>query len=112
MADLPLTLTKTFSTAVASNGTLSGELDLGGVWERVFMENPAPGAAVKLLASRSSGGTFYAVGYPNTSSAQAFEVGSATSAGIVEVPVAGLRYVKVRVTATAANGASFAFICS
>lgn len=112
MPDLPLTKIVTISGTVASGASISGEVDLGGAWNKVYLENRAPGAAVWLYGANASGGTYYRLARSNTSTAEVFAIGSATSGGLVPVDLAGVRYVKVAVTATAANGASFAFICS
>lgn len=112
MPDLPLTKIVSISGTVASGASVSGEIDLGGAWNKVYLENEAPGAAVWLYGSRSSGGTYYRLAYAGSSTAEPWVIGSATCAGIVPVDLQGYRYVKYAVTATAANGTSFAFICS
>lgn len=103
---------KVITCAVASGASI-GNADLGQRWEKVYLDNEAPGAAMTLYAARTSGGTYKQVLWPNTHTvANAVTIGSATSGKVVEVPLGGLQYVQVALTATAANGTTLYFICS
>lgn len=105
-----------YSGTIASNATASSELDLGRAWNRVYIDPTNLGAEVRFLAAPLSGGTYRQVYMPqagSTSTVQSnlWKVATAVSGGIQEAPP-GLRYIKVVVTATAANGASFTVYCS
>jgi len=100
-------------TCTVASGASIGNANLGQRWEKVFIDNAAPGAAATLYASRTSDGTYKQVLWANTHSvANPVLLGSATSGKIVEVPLGGLQYVQVALTATAANGTELYFICS
>lgn len=97
-----------------ASGASFGNADLGGVYNKVYLENVAPGAAVALYAARALGGTYRQVLYPSSGVVQggAVSITSAASGQILQVPLEGLQYVQVAVTATAANGTTFYLICS
>lgn len=108
-----------FSAGIDSGVTLSSLVDLGHVWESVYLAVPTMTSGTDIFiqagpnASAVSG---YRVMHPtvNTSSAQAFTfvIGSATSQRIIPVPN-GFRYMFIELsTAMTATSAQFKLYCS
>jgi hypothetical protein len=101
-----------FPVTIASAGTLSSEIDLGGRWDNTSLIIPtmASNSQIHFQAATTSGGTYRRV-YDKTLGTPAdFSVLSGVTSRIVSVPV-GFRYVKVETTATMDSGQSFEIIC-
>lgn len=103
-----------FSVTIASGTSTSSEVDLSRAWRRVYLDPTGAGGECRFQATNASAGTYRNVQWPASASGTAGTavVGSAISGSIIEVPLAGLRYVKVFVTGTVANGATLKLYCS
>lgn len=110
---------KVYTGTIASGASISNEIDLGRTYRTVYLDSDGLGANASIYISHAasgSSGTYNQLYHPNvnTSTAQApnaFVITSALSGGVVPLPD-GIRFLKVAVTATAANGANFRLICS
>lgn len=106
-----------YVTTMASGGTLTGQVDLGRAFAKVYLEVPSMTSNTQLhiQAAAEQGGTFRRVKQWNVASANVsadFAIASSVSGGaLVPIPP-GLQYVKVEATATVDNGATFKIICS
>jgi len=106
---------RVFSVTMASGGTLTGEVDLGVAYQRVYIDPTGAASEVRFQAAASSGGTYRQVllPQPGTSTVQAniWKIGSGASGSIIEAP-GGLRFLKIETTAAVSNGNTFKLICS
>lgn len=95
-----------FDVTIASGASTSSEIDLGRAWRRVFLDPTGAGGECRFQAAVAAGGTFRMIQWSaaNSGTAGTATVGSALSGSLVEVPLGGLRHVKVFVTGTVANG--------
>jgi uncharacterized protein YndB with AHSA1/START domain len=110
--------TTTFHVPIASGTSTSSDVNLGRAWHRVLIDPTGAGGEVRFQGAPNSGsanpGTYRTVQWPAAVSGTAgtATVASALSGSIVEVPLAGLQWVKVYATGTIANGATLKLICS
>lgn len=106
---------KIFSITMPSGVSLTNELDLGRVWNKVYLDPTNAAAEVRLQSTDALGGTYRQVYHPainsSTVGANIFKIPSSVSGGIIELP-AGLRFIKVETTAAIGNGTTFKVICS
>jgi hypothetical protein len=106
-----------FNVVIASGTSTSAEVNLGRSWQRVFLDPTGAGGECRLLAAPQAlgaAGTYRSVQWPASLSGTAgtCTVGSALSGSIVEVPLAGLQFVKVYASGTVANGVTLKLLCS
>jgi hypothetical protein len=105
-----------FSVTMTSGASLTGALDLGNqpAWRKVYLDPTGAGAEVRLYTSDTQAGTYRYVAYQNVASSSAgiMKVGSALSGCFVELPAAGLRFIKVETTGAIAGGNTFTLICA
>lgn len=108
---------KVFTCSVASAATLSGEVDLGKDWRSVYLEiaSMTSNSQHHIQAAASSGGTYRRVKVANVSTGTVqtldFAVASTATSTFIKIPVDGLQYVKVELTATADSGQSYRIVC-
>jgi hypothetical protein len=98
-----------------SGASQSSMLDLGRGYAKVIYDCTGAGDSTHFLGAISPTGTTRIVRYPvasGLSAPQTATVGSACSGSLVEVPLAGIQFVKVVVTAGVANGATLYLYCS
>lgn len=99
-----------FPVTMASAGSQTSLLDMGRAYAKILYDCTGAGDATHFLTADSSSGTARLVKYnvaSGMSAPQTCTVGSACSGSVVEVgPLAGLRYIKIVVTAGVANGAT------
>lgn len=104
-----------FTVTMASGATLTGSLDLGRAYGKVYLDPTGAASEVRIQAAAASGGTFRQVYHPSINSstvgANMFKIPSSVSGGLIEIPN-GLRFIKVETTATVDNGATFTLIAS
>lgn len=104
-----------FSVTMTSAATLTGQVDLGRTWAKVYIDPTNAKSEVRFQASPTSGGTFRQVylPQPGTSTVQVniWKVASGISGGMIEAP-AGLRYMKIETIDAVADGVTFKLICS
>lgn len=103
------------SVTMASGATLTGEIQFGRSFSRVYIDPTDANSEVRFQAAVAAGGTYRQVLLPQpaTSTVQSniWKVASAASGSMIEAP-AGLRFMKIETTAAVANGATFTLICS
>jgi hypothetical protein len=99
-----------FTQSIASNTTLGSMIDLGGAWEKVFLDVPVKASgSVCIQAAAQSTGTFkrVAVDNLNTLTAHAdFTINSSITSRMVPVPINGLRYIKIELTTLISDATS------
>lgn len=92
-----------YTTTLASNVTLSSELDLTRAWKTVYIEIPTMASGdIYIQGAAVTGGTFRRVGIFQVTTATAasfpdFKIASTTTQRMVPLPaaVAALQYIKV-----------------
>lgn len=105
-----------FTATMTSAGTLTSEVDLGRVWDTVYLEIPTMTSNTQLhiQASRTLGGSYRRVFHPSINSStvgtNVFAVPSNVTNAIIPIPN-DFQYVKVESTATVNDGALFRIIC-
>lgn len=114
---MPYGVVSVFNAVIASGVSTSSEVDLGRSWKRVYLDPTGAGGECRFQAAPNAlgvSGTYRMVQWPaaNSGTAGTATVGSALSGSLVEVPLAGFRFVKVFVTGTVANGATLKLVCS
>lgn len=102
-----------FNVVIASGTSTSAEVDLGRAWRHVFLDPTGALGECRLQAAPVTGGTYRMVQWPAylSGTAGTFTAGSGLSGSVVEVPLAGLRFVKVFATGTITNGATLKILC-
>lgn len=104
---------RVFTATIASAGTSSNEVDLGGYFTRVMLEIPASIASnTRILVSSTKSGSFrnlYTGLADNDTSDSVFTIASSVSNCFIAIPAPG-RYVKVEATTAAANGAGYKIV--
>lgn len=85
-----------FTTSLASNVTLGNSVDLGHSWRFVNLEIPTAASGDFQVYGSSDNSIFRPI--HSVSSVTAFNIPSACTQRIVEVPAGGIRYLKVRNT--------------
>lgn len=106
-----------FNFVIASGVSTSTGVDLGRGWKRVYLDATGLGANCYLQGAPQAlgvSGSYRNVMWPAASSgsAGAASFTTAISGSILEVPLCGLRFVKVVSTATVANGFTGKLICA
>lgn len=105
-----------FPVTMTSGASQTSMLDLGRGYAKVMYDCTGAADASHFLTANDGSGTTRLVRYnvaSGMSAPQTCTVGSACSGSIVEVgPLAGLRFVKIVVTAGVANGATLRLYCS
>jgi len=106
---------RVFSVTIASGATLSSEIDLGRLFQKVYIDPTGANSEVRYQAAEKASGTYRQVYLPQaagTSTVQAniWKVASAVSGGVIEGPT-GLRYLKIETTAAVSDGATLKLIC-
>ena len=92
------------------------EVDLGRVWQSVYLEIPTMTSNTQLhiQAAAASGGEFRRVYHPSLNSSTVgvnpFAITSSVTNSIVPIP-SGFRYIKVETTAVVSFSAGFNIIC-
>lgn len=88
-----------FSVSIASNVTLSSALDLGRVWNNVYLRVPTMASGdIYIQASPDNSAAFVRICRPQGNTATVhtdFLIGSAVTQRIVPIPIAGCRYIKI-----------------
>ncbi len=103
---------KAMPATMASGGTLSAAIDLGGSYDVAYLEIPTmvSGTAYAIQAATEITGTYRRVKHPSLNSSTVatndFLIASSATNCLVPIP-SGLRYLKVETTATVDNGALF-----
>ena len=104
---------RVFDATVASAGTSSAEIDLGGYYNRVMIEIPASITwSTQILVSSTKGGTYrnlYTGLADNDTSDSIFQVATAVANCFLPIPAPG-RYIKVETTSAAAAGALYKIV--
>ncbi len=104
-----------FNAVMGSAATYSNEIDLGGTFARVYVDMTGAASEVRFTAAATTGGTYRQVLLQQTptSTVQSniWKIGSATSGSIIEGP-AGLRFMKLELTAPVTNGTTLKIFCS
>lgn len=101
-----------FTVTMASAGTLTGEIDLGGAWYSVYLEIPTLTSNTQhhIQVANTSGGTYRRIYHAPinsaTSSSNVFAISSGVTNGVVPIP-GGIRYIKIETTATVNDGAVY-----
>ena len=100
-----------FTLPIASNATLGSAVDLGTSGFDVVYVSHRAAAEVSFLGAMNEDDTFYPIHRENSAvvgfASNTFTVGTAvTGAWVPAQCLNGLRFIKARVTATAANGAN------
>ena len=104
--------TRVFTATIASAGTSSNEVDLGGYYTRVMLEIPAVANATRILVASDTGGTYrnlFTGLADNDTSDSVFDIASTISNCFIAIPAPG-RYLKVEATTAAANGAIYKIV--
>lgn len=108
---------KQFSVSIASNTTLTSQVDLGKAYDKVVLEIPTmpSGCDIFLQGASSDGGTFrriYNAGSNPDTTPLAVQFDSSITNCFVETP-AFCRYMKVELSASGMsdNSATFNFVC-
>ena len=107
---------KVFAATIASTGTDSGEVDLGGAYGKVALMVPtmASKTTAFLQVANDSGGTYYDVYYAPTAAAAPVQWqlhADIADGAVVDLPIRA-RYVKVKVASAPASDSAYKFICS
>lgn len=111
-------LNQSFDVVIASGASTSSEVNMGRGYSRVFVDITGAGGAVSFQGAPvvlGAAGTYQFVRYPvasGMSAPQTATVASSLSGALVEVPLAGLQFVKIVATGTVANGATLKIIGS
>lgn len=106
-----------YVVTMPSGATFTSIVDLQRNWKTVYMEFPtfSTGAAIFINAAPTSDGTFRRVFNPAINSStvgiNVFQISTAASNGFVPIPN-GFRFMKIEMSAAAANGGQFNLICS
>ena len=101
--------TRIFTLTVPSGVTTSNEVDLGRSYRKVYLETPSPIAAEAVIyAASESGGTFKQM---YNSGATAVIASSISNMFIDLKDYAYTRYMKIALTAAAANGSTYKVVC-
>lgn len=107
-----------FTATVASGASVSGEVNLGRTFARVYVDPLSMSTSIHFGAAPvvlGAAGTYRTIKYPvisGLSAPQTVTVGTAVSGSLVEVPLAGLQFIKVYAAGGEADGASCTLICS
>lgn len=116
-------LQKVFPSTMASAGTMSGEVDLGGSFASVFLVIPTMATASNGIsifgsdAASAAGGIYRQLMHTpinsSTVTTNPYTITSSSTNCIVPINTAvmALRYVKVNTAATVQDGCLFKFIC-
>jgi hypothetical protein len=110
-----MALPQVFDASMADGATLSSGIDLGGIYEDVYLKIPTIASASDIYVHGSAdNSTFYRITKPvvaNTSTVALndFRVVSTTSQRMVPIP-AGFRYMKIELSTLASADIGFEII--
>lgn len=108
---------RVYTASMASGGTLTGEVNVGRVFENIYLMIPTMTSNTQLYiqASDVTGGTYRRIWQPvinsSTVGTNLFAVPSAVTNGMIPLPN-GFQYMKVESTATVDGGVTFQIFCA
>jgi len=105
-----------FDATIASAGTISGEVDLGGAYGKVSLMVPSmiSKTTASIQIASESGGTYYDAYYAPTSATAPVPVqvhANVANGAVVELPIHA-RYIKVKIPSAPVVAAGYKIICS
>lgn len=111
-------VTQVFLATMTSAGTLTGALNLGRNFEKVYLSVPSmtSNSQIHVQGCETQTGTYRRITHPAINSSTVstpndFAIASATTNRIVPIPN-GFQYLKIETTATIDGGCLFKLICA
>jgi len=109
-----MALPQVFDASMADGATLTSGIDLGGVYEDIYLKVPVRASAANIYIHGSvDNSTFFRIAHPPINSATVaindFVIQSATTSRMVPIPN-GFRYLKVEISTLASADVGFEII--